>query len=211
MVEGQEEKLKFFEDEDIEKLLEKPVKRAAFTEWRTWAIVNWVLATGNRSSTICEVKIGDVNYHDKEIALAHTKNKKVQTVPLSPALTTVLKEYTRMWRQDATEDDFLFPNIGNEPLTTNALRHSFAKYCQDREVAQTNIHGLRHNFAKFWVRNNGSMSALQMILGHQTLEMTRRYVKIFGEDIKDDFEKFSPLDTIKRGAKRTQSIKRNLY
>lgn len=211
MVEGQEEQLKMFTDEEILALLEKPKRNDSFVNWRTWAIVNWVLATGNRAATICEVQLDDINYSKKEIALRHTKNKKAQIIPLSSSLETVIKEYVRMFRKEADIDGYLFPNIGEEQLTTNALRHSFARYCESRGVEKTNIHGLRHNFAKGWVRNNGNMFSLQKILGHSSLDMTRKYVKLFSEDIKDDFDKFNPLDTIKRSSRRTQAVKRSDY
>lgn len=209
MVKGQEETVKHFTDEELEELLDKPRRTEDFVIWRTWAIINWVLATGNRAATICEIKIGDVDYKRKEIILRHTKNKKAQIIPLSSSLTTVLKEYIKLWRHEATSEDWLFPNIGEEQLTTNALRHSFSRYCKKREVYKSNIHGLRHNFAKRWLENNGNMFKLQKILGHSTLDMTRRYVRLFAEDIKEDFDKFSPLDSIKKSSKRTQAVKRS--
>jgi integrase/recombinase XerD len=208
LVEAQEEQVKLFTDDELERLLEKPNKNDSFLTWRTWVIVNWVLATGNRASTICDIRVGDIDFTSKEISLRHTKNKRSQIIPLSPSLEITLKEYIKMWRYDAPEDGWLFPNVCEDKLTTNAQRHSFAKYCKDREVSRTNIHGLRHNFAKGWVRNNGNMFVLQKILGHSTLEMTKKYVRLFSEDIKEDFEKFSPLDTIKRSSKRTQIVKR---
>ena len=208
LIEGQEEQLKLFTDEEIEALIERPRINDSFATWRTWAIVSWVLGTGNRASTICDVKILDVNFSSKEITLGHTKNKKAQIIPLSPALETVLKEYIRIWRKDAPIDGWLFPNVGEEKLTTNALRLAFVSYCNNREVKQHNIHGLRHNFAKGWIKNNGNIFVLQKILGHSTLDMTRRYVKLFSEDIKEDYDKFSPLDTIKKSRSRTQKVKR---
>ena len=208
-VEGQEEQIKLFTDEELEALLEKPRKKDSFAEWRSWAITNWVLGTGNRASTVCDVKISDINFSKKEIALGHTKNKKAQIIPLSSSLETVIKEYIRIWRKDAPLDSWLFCNVGEEKMTTNALRLSFGRYCEKRGVEKSNIHGLRHNFAKGWVRNNGNMFALQKILGHSSLDMTRRYVKMFSEDIKEDYDRFSPLDTIKRGYKRTQTVKRS--
>lgn len=209
MIKGQEEPLKFFTDDDIDTLLEKPRKNESFSAWRTWAIVNWVLGTGNRAATICAVKIGDINFNKKEIVLQHNKNKKAQIIPLSSSLEVVIKEYMRVWRKDSGKEDWLFPNIGDEQLTTNALRHSFAKYCESRGVEQTNIHGLRHNFARGWIRNNGNQFVLQQVMGHSSTEMTRKYVKLFAEDIKEDFDKFSPLDSIKRSAKRTKLVKRS--
>jgi integrase/recombinase XerD len=215
MMEAQEEVFKMFSPEEIEALLVKPARNASFVTWRTWAIVNWVLATGNRAATICEVRLGDVDYRQKEIILRHTKNKRAQTIPLSSSLSTVLKDYVKMWRNvkdeygnKTTPDDYLFCDISQQQMTTNALKHSFSRYCTSRGVAHTNIHGLRHNFAKLWIVNNGSMAKLQRILGHSSLEMTRRYVKLFGEDLKDEFDKFNPLDTIRRSAKRTQNIQR---
>lgn len=211
MIESQEEQLKLFSDEELALLLEKPRKQDSFADWRTWAIVNWVLATGNRASTICEVQIDDINFARREIILRHTKNKKAQIIPLSSSLETVIREYIRIWRREATLGSWLFPNVGEEQLTTNALRLSFTRYCKNRGVQKHNIHGLRHNFAKGWVQNNGNMFALQKILGHSSLDMTRKYVKLFSEDLKEDFDKFNPLDTIKKTARRTQTVKKSLF
>mgnify|MGYP003303030749 CR=1 FL=1 len=55
---------------------------------------------------------------------------------------------------------------------------------------ETNIHGLRHSFARSWVKNGGSAFALQRILGHQSITMTNRYVKLYAEDIKEDYEDY---------------------
>lgn len=211
MLTQQEEAPKAFDDDEVERLLEKPRNKDAFTSWRMWAIVNWVLGTGNRASTICNIHMNDIDFRKKEIILRHTKNKKAQTIPLSSSLEAAVKEYIRIWRKGADGEAFLFPNIGEEQLTTNALRIAFKKYCDYRECTHTSIHALRHNFAKFWVKNNGNMFVLQKILGHSTLDMTRRYVKLFGEDLKEDFEKYNPLDVMKRKAKRKQTISREMY
>lgn len=208
--EGQEEQLKLFPDDELALLLEKPERsNNKFTDWRTWAVCNWVLGTGNRAATIVDVQIGDIDFKKKEIALRHTKNKKAQIIPLSSSLEVVLKEYIKMWRKGAPPEAYLFCNVGEEKLTTNALQNSFGKYCKARGATHTNIHGLRHNFAKGWVKNNGNMYALQKILGHSTLDMTRKYVNLFSEDIKEDYDRFSPLDSIKRKQKRTQTVKKN--
>lgn len=209
-IESQEEQIKLFSDDELDAILIKPERsNNRFTDWRTWVIVNWVLATGNRCSTIVDVRIGDIDFRRGEISLHHTKNKKAQIIPLSSSLETILKEYLKMWRDGGKDKDaWLFPNVGEEKLTTGALQNSFAKYCKARDCQHTNLHGLRHNFAKLWIKNNGDMYKLQKILGHSSLDMTRKYVNMFAEDIKEDFDKFSPLDSIKRKQKRTQQVKR---
>ena len=203
-----EEQIKFFSDEEIALLLEKPKKNATFVEWRTWAIANWVMATGNRAKTVLDVRMDDIDYRRKEIILHHTKNGKAQIIPLSTTLEIVVKEYVRLWRKDAPGDAFLFPSVGDEQYKVSSLSSSFSDYCVKRGVSKTSIHGLRHTFARMWVKNNGNLFQLQRILGHQTLEMTKRYSRLFGEDLKDDYDRYSPLDNISRKNKRTNLINR---
>jgi len=40
------------------------------------------------------------------------------------------------------------------------------------------------------------MAQLQMILGHSTMDMTRRYVNLYGSDISRDFDKLNPLNKL---------------
>ena len=203
-VRQQEEQPKFYKDEDIELLLEKPRVKDSFVEWRTWAIVNTILATGARAQTICDMTLADIDFQKKEIALGHTKNKKAQNVPMSKSLETCLREYIRKFDVST----YLFPNVGDEQLTTNGLRLAYGRYCKDRGVEQTNIHGLRHSFARSWVKNGGSAFALQRILGHSNISMTNKYVKLYAEDIKEDYEDFSALDVIKKKKSRSSAFKK---
>ena len=211
MVAEQEVVKMTYTDEDCIKLLTKPRKNDSFVEWRTWAIINWVLATGNRAGTICNIKIGDVNFAKKELYINRTKNNKASILPLSAALANVLQEYTKMWLDNVGPNDWLFPSSTTaDQLTVNALKHSVRRYNLAREVELTSIHAFRHTFAKNWIRNTGDVFRLQKILGHSTLEMTRRYVNMFSEDLKEGYEEFSPLDKLKRGSSRTQQIKRGV-
>jgi integrase/recombinase XerD len=198
-----------YSDADCIRLLTKPYKNASFVEWRTWAIINWVLATGNRASTICNIKIGDVSFAKKELIINRAKNNRASILPLSSALANCLQEYTKMWLYNFGPNDWLFPSSTTaEQLTVNALKHSLRRYNLGRGVELTSIHAFRHTFAKNWIRNTGDVFRLQKILGHSTLEMTRRYVNMFSEDLKEGYEEFSPLDKLKKGSSRTQKIKR---
>ena len=201
MVKGQEEPIKCFSDEDLILILQRPTNKTDFIEWRTWTIVNWVLATGNRAGTIVDVRLGDIDFRNNEITLRHTKNKKAQIVPLSSRLAAIIKEYIYTWRHGTGSEDFLFPNQANEQLTVEALAHSFTKYCKRRGSTKTSIHGLRHSFALNWIRNGGNQFKLQKILGHSTLDMTRRYVALAAVDLKEDYDRYSTLDRLSKTCK----------
>ena len=199
MVKGQEEIIEVYEEEELQKLLAKPLKGDSFVVWRNWAIVNWILATGNRISTIVNIKIGDVHFGRKEIVIREQKNKKPNIVPLSSKLASVLKTYMKKCLSEMGDNDYLFCNQYGEQLTTGALQSALRRYNEKRGVEKSSAHALRHTFAKNWVVNGGDVFRLQKLLGHSTLEMTRHYVNLFGTDLKKNYEDFSPLDTLTRG------------
>lgn len=207
-IRGDDPGLKSFKEEDIQLLLTKPRKSDTFGDWRTWAIVNWVMATGNRAATICDVQIGDIDFKRRLIRLRHTKNKEFQQVPLSTELSGVLKEYMNLWLRNASSDDQLFPNVSGDKLTTNALRLAFTDYCHKRGVNQTNIHGLRHSFADISLENGRGAFELQKMLGHKTLNMTLKYINLNNQKMEKDFDKHTPLDNLKKPTSRKRKIQR---
>lgn len=205
---SQELKPKLVSEEDLAKLLVKPSKRnnAAFIEWRSYAIVSWILATGNRAGTVVDVRMGDLDYSKEEITLHHTKNKKQQDIPFSPSLKQTIKEYVKLYRSNAAEDDYLFCNFGNERLTYNAIRLAHARYCDARGCEVTSLHALRHTFAYNYIRTNGNVLKLQKILGHSSVAVTQRYVRLIIDDLKMNYEDHSTLDIMKKKAKRTKRV-----
>lgn len=206
-VKGQEPLPKTFTDEEIEILCQKPTNIRDFTEWRTWAIVNWIVATGNRAATVCELQLGDIDFNNKQIYIRRTKNKKAQVLPLTLGLENAIKQYIKKCRSNCNDNDWLFPNISNEQLTYTALASAFTLYCNERGVQRHNLHGLRHYFATYWARNGGSGDKLQLALGHSSYDMTKRYMHLVDRDLKDDFDLFNPLDNMKHNATRKQKVK----
>ena len=99
----QETKPKAFSDEDLARLMEKPNLKADFPEWRTYAIVCWIMDNGSRTETVCCAKMGDMDFKNKTITYAHTKNRKAQVVGMSDALSGILKEYILFRIQEAEE------------------------------------------------------------------------------------------------------------
>lgn len=209
LVQEQEYVKETYTDDELMLLLERPKNNAMFPVWRTWAIINWILATGNRAGTVCGVLVGDIDFKKREIYINKTKNNRAMILPMSTALYNCLSDYVRKFRNDASVNDYLFPNVGDELLTTDALKKALRTYNKSKGVDRTSVHALRHTFAKLYIRNTGNVFKLQKILGHKTLEMTRRYVSMFDEDLKDDYDTYSPLDTLKKKNSRTVKVKRN--
>lgn len=184
-----------YTDKEIEKLLRKPnLKKCTFAEYRTWAIINFFVATGVRSRSVRNVKIKDLDFENDLIYIRVTKNKKMLVIPMSKTLKKVLLEYLKIRSGD--KNDYLFCNLEGEQLTKNALMNIVSKYNHKRGVDKTGRHLFRHYFAKNYIQNGGNALKLQKLLGHSTLEETQRYVDLYGQDLQTDFDDYNPLDNI---------------
>ena len=62
-------------------------------------------------------------------------------------------------------------------------------------------HTLRHTFAVLYIRNGGDSFSLQEILGHSTLDMTRRYVHLARRDVAEQHKKFSPMEWLSKDSR----------
>lgn len=193
LIKGQQPSLRYFTDEEISILLQKPDKNCHFTEYRTYVAISFVLATGARASTLINIKISDIDFTSKEITYQHLKNKKSVIIPLSPALSHIIQEYLRLWDREK-EDGWLFCGLDESQCTVSSLHQALDTYCSKRGLKSKGMHSLRHSFARGYVINGGNAFKLQKILTHSTMEMTKRYIQLFGDDLKKDYEQFSPLD-----------------
>ena len=141
-----------YTDSELAILLKKPdVKKCNFSEYRNWVFINYVMATGNRVSTITNIKIGDIDLDNDTIILKKTKNRNQQITPISNTLKVILLEYLKYRKGDVEE--YLFCTSAGKKLTRNSTIEAIRKYNQSRGVSKTSIHLFRHTFAKNWILN----------------------------------------------------------
>lgn len=208
-IEVQEGLPKMYSDEEMAIMLEKPRPGDGFSDWRSWALISTVYATGLRASTLCALTIEDISFTREEIMIERQKNKKAGVLPLTPALANSLKEYIKKWMRDAEPSDWLFPSITGEQFNVGALNHSIKRYCDSRGISGHGIHSIRHNFARDMIINGAGEYRLQRYLQHSNIQMSQHYVKLFSSDLKKDAAEYSPLDNAKKKAKRTSAFKKH--
>ena len=196
-----------YTQDELEKLLRKPdIYSCDFTEYRDWVISNLFLSVACRVATLVNIKIKDLDLKNCELLYTHTKNCRQQIIPLTKYMTSILKEY--LTYRKGSKDDFLFCNRYSQPLTKNALRISLNKYNKRRGVNRTGRHIYRNTFAKIWILNGGDAFRLQKLLGHSTMEMTKRYIEMYSDDLKVDMENFNPINTVIKNKKLRIKMKK---
>ncbi len=84
---------------------------------------------------------------------------------------------------------------GTKPTQRNLLRDFklFGTRLGATEGVRFSFHTLRHTFAVNYIRNGGDVFRLQRILGHATLDMTRRYVNLQTGDLQAVHDRLSLL------------------
>lgn len=195
LLKAQQEVKECYTEQEVIVLLKKPeVKSTSFREFRTWTIINTLVATGIRLKTVSNIKICDLDFENCLLKLTTLKNKKVQLLPMSKALVPILKEYMKF--RKGSGDDYLFCSESNTKLFENSIYHDIASYNTSRGVSKTSPHLFRHTFAKHFVRMGGDPIRLQKWLGHSTLNMTRNYCNLYDTDLQDVAERFNLLESL---------------
>lgn len=181
-----------YTDEELDLLLRRPSADCQFCEYRNWVIINFLLNSGCRAATIRNIQNRDVSLADNQVIFRHTKNGRIQVIPLCSRMVNVLRGYMAV--RGGSAADYLFCNEYGDMLTENALRLAISRYNQRRGVQKTSIHLFRHTFArKYLVDCGGNAFTLQKLLGHSTLKMTKHYCSIYDADIAKNYDNVSPL------------------
>lgn len=182
---------------ELEQLLKKPnMKTCSFTEFRNWCIVNLLVNDGCRAGTIRAIQIRDVRLDECAIYLRHTKRRKTIAIPLCDSLISTLNRYLII--RNGKPDDYLFCNEDGTQMTEAGLRSAIRRYNTTRGVKLCSLHAFRHTFARMYLVDcDGDALKLQRLLGHETLDITKHYAKIFDTDIIADRNR-SPLEKLQK-------------
>ena len=177
---------KTFTQNELEKLSVKP-KMNNFVEYRSWVIIQYLLYTGNRISSVINLKVGDIDIENMAITVNTQKNRKPTTISLHTKLAKYLIEYIREARIDEETKkplvkDYLFCNRTGEQLSYEGVRDAMKDYFEERGIDYEGFHKFRYSYAAFWIRDGGDGTMLQHQLGHNSYAMTQRYMGIFGTD-----------------------------
>ncbi|MEX2300961.1 MAG: tyrosine-type recombinase/integrase [Bryobacterales bacterium] len=149
-----------------------------------------LLDCGLRISEALTLERSGVDFEQSTVSVMG-KGRKARTVPISNAM----RKRLWVWLK-SHEHATVFPNREGGPLTERYVHHAMQRARDSIGIAKGQRffpHGLRHTFAVSYLRAGGDVFRLQRILGHSTLEMTRRYVHLQTADLTAVHDRFSPL------------------
>ena len=165
------------------------------TGCRNATIVCLFLDTGLRCTELLQFNLPDLHLEDGWLKVMG-KGQKERIVPFGNRCARLLQRYINHFRLKSNGTDIVFLNIEGEPLTESAVASLFNRIARKANIPRLHIHLLRHTFATNYLIGGGDSLTLQRILGHETLEMTRRYVDQVASQVTVLKFRHSPVDRL---------------
>jgi integrase/recombinase XerD len=164
---------------------------------RDRALILLLLRTGIRIGEALGLTLNDLDIQDRKVHLFEgEKNSMGRVVYLSDDALFAVKLWLR--RRDKNKE-FVFYGQGNTRLCYSAGRSRFVKYLKKAGLDQKGytVHCLRHTFASELLNAGMRLECLQQLLGHQDIEVTRRYARL--TDRTREQEYFRAMAIIEKG------------
>jgi integrase/recombinase XerD len=156
---------------------------------RDQALLLLLVDTGARVSETLALKQEDIDLVNLQITLrgTNTKTRRTRVLPISKRTANAIRAII-----NDTDSDYMFMTRTGKQLSYKrwvALRHMYAK--KAGITATVTPHILRHSFARNWIVAGGDPFSLQRMLGHSDMNMVRRYVQLYSQDVKEKHAKYS--------------------
>lgn len=164
---------------------------------RDRALFLLLLRTGMRIGEALGLRMTDLDIQDRKIHLFEgEKNSMGRVVYLSDDALFAIKLWLRQRRKSKP---FVFYGQGNKGICYSTGRNLFVKYLKRAGLEQKGYtaHCLRHTFASELLNAGMRLECLQQLLGHQDIEVTRRYARLTDKTREQEY--FRAMALIEKG------------
>jgi len=173
----------------------KVIPRNTHKGYRDSSIILTLYGTVLRISELLDLPLYNVNFTSGQITVLG-KGAKERSVFMSPKVYKALFKYYSKWRPKVSSDYFFIHEDGRK-LTRFYFAHRMQVYVRKANLTKPcTAHLLRYAGAIDLLRSGCNQCTLQKILGHTTMEMTGRYLKIADSDVEKSLKSFSPAEQI---------------
>ena len=177
--------------DDVKKLL------SVLDDVRDRAMILVLLRTGMRIGELLSTRVNDVNLAERKIAIWQAeKNLVGRVVCVSDDAASALRAWFRKRDPDKA---VLFYGQGRSSFTYQGARSVFVRYLKKAGLHHKGytLHCLRHTFASEVLNAGMHLEAVQVLLGHSSAEVTRRYARLTDKTREEEY--FKAMEIIERG------------
>lgn len=152
-------------------------------EW--YFVIRFLAATGARVSELIQFKYEHLSRGFIDL---YTKSGKIRRIFIPKKLRTKALEY---YSSINRKDGYLFLNKEGKQITTRGIAHQLKalaeKYKMNTKVVYP--HSFRHRFAKNFLEKRKDIALLADLMGHESIETTRIYLRKTSEEQQEIVDK----------------------
>lgn len=198
----EEIKIEVFTDAQIKQMLgyfqRIKYRDKTFVSYRDHMIIVFLLGTGVRLGELVNLQWKDVNF-DNMVITVWGKKREQSSIPMTAKLKKELAEYKLFVDQYfKKETEYVFTTAYSKKLSENAVKCMFKrlKEVMNFKSCRVSAHTFRHTFANKCLLSGMDVFTLQRLLRHSKLDMTMRYVNVFGHAMKEINDRHNPLNSL---------------
>lgn len=163
--------------------LKNKLKKEENLEW--YFVVRFLAATGARVSELVQLKVEHVNvgYYD-----IYTKGGKIRRLFIPKKLRDEAQQWLSANKRDS---GYLFLNRFGERITTRGIAQQLKNYAVRYGLNPKVVypHSFRHRYAKNFLDKFNDISLLADLMGHESIETTRIYLRRTASEQQDIVDK----------------------
>ena len=134
-------------------------------------LVMLALTTGARLGELLGLCWSDIHFSNKSAVLHDTKNGEIRILTLPTPTINVLLPFREVG------DGLVFPS-DKTPQKPYEFRKHWIKALVEADISDFRFHDLRHSAASYLVMNGATLYEAGEVLGHKSVETTRRYAHL---------------------------------
>lgn len=169
--------VKIYTNDELFKIIDNVHSESEWLTYRNKCILALMYDSGIRQSEVCNLQRRCISYQERRMTV-YGKGNKERTVPLGNLAYYFMQQY---FDSCPYNSDRVFVNRHGEPLTCNAVKLLVSKLSKELKF-ELSSHKLRHNFAtnycidQYEKFGQVDIYRLMIIMGHEDVETTRRYL-----------------------------------
>ena len=154
---------------------------------RDRALLLLLADSGVRRAEAAALRWRDVDLASGRLRVVEGKGRKDRMAVVGPATRAALRELRETNGSEGSQAVF--------GLTAWGVGEVFDRLGR-RAGIRASPHMVRRFFAVGWLRNGGDLRSLQLLLGHQSISTTERYLALADDDLVEAHGKHSPLGSL---------------